>query len=88
MSNDWDKNFEDIVSRMSGFDDNSARQNMGEEQFNEFVALSKAGYIMGLQKDEAQIKYLQALAFLQSAAGVGIIFSILAGIGWSIYAWI
>lgn len=88
MSNEWDKHFEDIVSRMGGVDEQNFRQNMNDEQHAEFIAFARASNVISLQKDSAQIYYLKSLAFLQRATGFAIIFAILIGLGWSVYAWI
>lgn len=91
MPQDWDGDFEDLVSSMTnmvGENEIEARRVMGDENYDKVMSYLDRSSELGLSKELAQIHYLKVIGGLHNAIGLSLIFACVMGLAWSLYYWI
>lgn len=91
MSQDWNDEFEDLVSSLTnlvGENEIEARKAMGDEQYDKVVYHLEKSAELSIKKDEAQIRYLTVISGLHGVTSITMLFACVMSLAWSIYYWV
>lgn len=91
MANQENQSFDDIVSGLGflvGEDEIEARKVLGDERYEKTVAFIEATNMLRIKRESAEVKYVEAGAFLCSSIGFAAFSSVIFGLAWSIYFWV